>query len=100
MPGLALEQTEIELAQLFIQMRYQRLETLATAGLDERADHQRVHQFHRLMAAHNLAQPRGVAPGGQLAQFDLAPFHQAHDLFVVHQFFPGQARHQIDQVNV
>jgi hypothetical protein len=27
-------------------------------------------------------------------------FHQAHDLFVVHQFFPGQARHHVDQVDV
>jgi len=36
----------------------------------------------------------------QLTQRDLARLHQAHDLFVMDQLFPGQARHHIDQVNM
>ncbi|KAI1691790.1 hypothetical protein DdX_21639 [Ditylenchus destructor] len=52
------------------------------------------------MAAHHFAQTRRVAAGRQLGQLDLALLHQAHDLLMVHQFFTGQARHQVDQVDV
>ncbi|CAI8841583.1 hypothetical protein EMIT0357P_20205 [Pseudomonas marginalis] len=100
MPRLAFQQAEVELAEFFVQMRHQGFETLATAGFDKGADHQGIHQLDRFVAAHHLAQTGGIAPGVQLAQFHLALLDQAHDLLMVHQLFPGQPRHHIDQVNV
>ena len=100
MPRLAFQQAEIELAQLRIQVRHQRLEALAAARLDKGANHQGIDQLDRLMGTHHRAQTRRIAPGRQGPQGNLAALHQAHHLLVMHQLFTSQTRHQVDQVDM
>ena len=97
MAPLTLQQPGVELGQLGIQSRHQRGKALAGARLDERTDHQHIHQPLHFATTQQCTQAGGVARGRNMANLDTTPANDLAHLLEVHQFLTGQTRHSRGQ---